>query len=220
MIKERHFKVHPNVLTCLLQLRLRTELGVRASSTHADKPEANKGKKLKGKKPEPVHLSKKAKKALKEQKEIDKELREAGAEVDKEERKTVVSYLILLLSFFLSEAIAQIQQTETLKLLFALYFRILKNPVPTALLPSALSGISKFAHLVNIDFFKDLMKVLKDLISIEEAEEEDASEEGDRISRGPLPTFQGVLRKLMCIVTAFELLSGQGVCVSDASATC
>lgn len=91
MIKERHFKVHPNALACLLQLRLRTELGVRASSTHADKPEANRGKKLKGKKPEPVHLSKKAKKVLKEQKEIDKELREAGAEVDKEERKTVVS---------------------------------------------------------------------------------------------------------------------------------
>lgn len=91
MIKERHFKVHPNVLVCLLQLRLRTELGVRASSTHADKPEGNKGKKPKGKKLEPVHLSKKAKKALKEQKEIDNELREAGAEVDKEERKAVVS---------------------------------------------------------------------------------------------------------------------------------
>ena len=59
------------------------------------------------------------------------------------------------------------------------------------------------------------MKVLKDLILTEEAEE-DASEEGDRVSRGPLPTFQGVLRKLMCIVTAFELLSGQGVYVSDA----
>jgi len=126
----------------------------------------------------------------KEQKEINKELREAGAEVDQEERKTV--------------------QTETLKLLFALYFRILKNPTPTPLLPSALSGISKFAHLVNIDFFKDLMRVLKDLISIKEEAEEDVSEGGDRASREPLPTFQGVLLKLMCIVTAFELLSGQG----------
>jgi len=121
-------------------------------------------------------------------------------------------FLFFFSLFFLTQI--QIQQTETLKLLFALYFRILKNPVPTLLLPSALSGISKFAHLVNIDFFKDLMKVLKDLISIEEeAEEEDASEEGDRLSRGPFPTFQGVLRKLMCIVTAFELLSGQGVCI-------
>ena len=97
MIKERHFKVHPNVLSCLLQLRLRTELGVRASNTHADKPEGRQQKKprhLKPKKAEAVHLSKKAKKAYKEKKEIDKELQEAGAEVDKEERKTIVSLLI------------------------------------------------------------------------------------------------------------------------------
>ena len=90
MIKERHFKVHPNVLSCFLQLRLRTELGVRSSDTHADKPDSHKPNRLKGTKVAPVHLSKKAKKALKEQKEINKELREAEAEVDKEERKTTV----------------------------------------------------------------------------------------------------------------------------------
>ena len=39
-----------------------------------------------------------------------------------------------------------------MKLLFALYFRILKNPRRTLLLAPALRGISKFAHLVNIDF--------------------------------------------------------------------
>ena len=88
MIKERHFKVHPNVLSCFLHLRLRTELGVRSSDTHADKPETQK--RVKSKKAAPVHLSKKAKKALKEQKEINRELREAEAEVDKEERKTTV----------------------------------------------------------------------------------------------------------------------------------
>lgn len=92
MIKERHFKVHPNVLSCLLHLRLRTELGVRASDTHASKPETKKPPlNGKGKKSEQVHLSKKAKKVFREQKEIDKELREAGAEVDKEERRTTVS---------------------------------------------------------------------------------------------------------------------------------
>ena len=90
MIKERHFKVHPNVLSCFLHLRLRTELGVRSSDTHADKPDTQKQKRVKGKRAAPVYLSKKAKKALKEQKEINKELREAEAEVDKEERKTTV----------------------------------------------------------------------------------------------------------------------------------
>ena len=90
MIKERHFKVHPRVLSCFLHLRLRTELGIRSSDTHAEKPDTQRQKRLKDKKIAPVHLGKKAKKALKEQKEINKELREAEAEVDKEERKTTV----------------------------------------------------------------------------------------------------------------------------------
>lgn len=103
MIKERHFKVHPNVLSCLLHLRLRTELGVRASSTHADKPEKKRlPRHMKQRKAEPVHLSKKAKKAYKEQKGIDKELREAGAEVDKEERKTTVSHCFSSISHIAS----------------------------------------------------------------------------------------------------------------------
>ncbi|KAF8959052.1 nucleolar complex-associated protein-domain-containing protein [Flammula alnicola] len=193
MVRERHFKVHPNVLSCLLHLRLRTELGVRASSTHADKPEQRQQRQprhMKAKKPEQVHLSKKAKKAYKEQKEIDKELREAGAEVDKEERKTI--------------------QTETLKLLFALYFRILKNPTPTPLLPAALSGISRFAHLVNIDFFKDLMNVLKDLIAMEEEFASESAAELESTTGSASAFHQAIARQLMCIVTAFELLSGQG----------
>jgi nucleolar complex protein 3 len=102
MIKERHFKVHPNVLSCFLHLRLRTELGVRSSDTHTDKPDTQKQKRGKDKKAAP-HLSKNAKKALKEQKEINKELHEAEAEVDKEERKTTVSntpaFLIWCLTF-------------------------------------------------------------------------------------------------------------------------
>ena len=99
MMKERHFRVHPNVLSCFLHLRLRTELGVRSSDTHADKPDTQKLKRVKGKKAAPVHLSKKAKKALKEQKEINKELREAEAEVDKEERITTVRVLLTLLLY-------------------------------------------------------------------------------------------------------------------------
>ncbi|RXW24153.1 hypothetical protein EST38_g1720 [Candolleomyces aberdarensis] len=190
MIKERRFKVHANVLSCLLSLRLRTELGVRASQTRVDKEQRHdkQSHKQKAKKKDQPHLSKKAKKALKERKEIQRELREAEAEVDKEERA--------------------ITQTETLKLLFALYFRILKTPTPTNLLPAALSGIAKFAHLVNIDFFKDLMQVLKDLINTDTIDPDDADV---NTHSAPLGDFKGVCHRLLCINTAFELLSGQGV---------
>ncbi|KAH7889728.1 nucleolar complex-associated protein-domain-containing protein [Phlebopus sp. FC_14] len=192
MIKERHFAVHPEVLTCLLHLRLKSELTVRASDSRVDKEDKINGhskskaasRRAKGKTDQP-HLSKKAKKALKERKEIEREVREAEAEIDKEERAKT--------------------HTETLKLLFVLYFRILKNPRPTPLLPAALRGISKFAHLVNVDFFKDLMQVLKNLITRESAEDDP----DDRESRS-LDYTTDIQHRLSCIVTAFELLSGQG----------
>lgn len=98
-----------------------------------------------------------------------------------------------------------IKHTETLKLLFVLYFRILKNPHPSPLLPTALRGISKYAHLVNIDFFRDLMQVLKGLI-MRESDEVD-SDAGELHSLGHNTDIQ---HRLLCIVTAFELLSGQG----------
>ncbi|KAI5986030.1 nucleolar complex-associated protein-domain-containing protein [Pisolithus orientalis] len=193
MIKERHFKVHPEVLSCLLHLRLKSELNVRASDTKVDTERPKKhsqgraaSRRAKGKPTDQPHLSKKAKKAFKERKEIEKEVREAEAEVDKEERART--------------------HTETLKLLFMLYFRILKNPHPTPLLPAALRGISKFAHLVNVDFFKDLMQVLRGLIVRESTGEGDSeSPDWDTADNAA-----DILNRLLCIVTAFELLSGQG----------
>lgn len=81
-----------------------------------------------------------------------------------------------------------------------IYFRILKNPNPTPLLPAALKGIARFAHLVNIDFFKDLMIALKSLIA--RGAEDEGVDEGE--------SQDNVQHRLLCIVTAFELLSGQG----------
>ena len=77
MIKERRYNVHPEVLSCLLHLRLKSELGVRASETKVDKESGSgvgkalsKGRaaarRAKGKAVDQPHLSKKAKKALKE----------------------------------------------------------------------------------------------------------------------------------------------------------
>ncbi|KAJ8078746.1 hypothetical protein PM082_013029 [Marasmius tenuissimus] len=193
MIKEKRYDVHPASISCLLSLRLKTELGgVRSSDTKAGKDkDDNSRHKGKGKKKrgigEEVHLSKKATKALKERKEIEREFREAEAEVDKEERT--------------------VTQTETLKLVFVLYFSILKNRGSRRLLPAALEGITKFAHLVNIDFFKDLMKVLKELIIRDDAATEDAEEYPEVVNE---TNVENTKHRLLCIVAAFELLSGQG----------
>lgn len=99
MVKEKRFNIHPEVLSCLLYLRLKTELGTRSSESKADKDAPAKrlsssraaARRAKGKPTELPHLSKKAKMALKEKKEIEREFREAEAEVDKEERAVTVS---------------------------------------------------------------------------------------------------------------------------------
>ena len=89
-----------------------------------------------------------------------------------------------------------------------LYFRILKHPEPTPLLPAALEGIARFAHLVNVDFFKDLMQVLKELTSRESSQADDGGTAG-AVPDSPSHA-RTVQHQLLCIVTAFELLSGQG----------
>ncbi|KAJ9111503.1 hypothetical protein QFC22_006530 [Naganishia vaughanmartiniae] len=192
MIKERHYKVNPNVLSCLLHLRLRTELGLDAKGKtnlkhkskfrDRDDREQQKVKSDIRKK----WMNKNRKKAEQEKKEVEKEMEEAEAEVDIEERSKI--------------------QTETLKNLFVLYFSILKQPKRSPMLPAAMEGIAKFAHLVNIEFFRDLLLVLKRIIRGEVEEDEDEElNRPDAVGRG-----YEVRLRMLGIVTAFELLSGQG----------
>ncbi|MBZ3885194.1 Nucleolar complex protein 3-like protein, partial [Sciurus carolinensis] len=79
--------------------------------------------------------------------------------------------------------------TETLNMVFVTYFRILKKAQRSPLLPAVLEGLAKFAHLINVEFFDDLLVVLHTLI-----------ESGDL-------SYQ---ESLHCVQTAFHILSGQG----------
>lgn len=97
-----------------------------------------------------------------------------------------------------------------------LYFRILKNPAPTPLLPAALQGISKYAHLVSVDFFRDLMRVLKDLVTrmpppAGGRDNDDKDSALQEQSHAPSEQAENAQHQLSCILTAYELLSGQGV---------
>ncbi|KAK2496919.1 hypothetical protein MC885_005735 [Smutsia gigantea] len=83
----------------------------------------------------------------------------------------------------------QRKHTETLNIVFVTYFRILKKAQKSPLLPAVLEGLAKFAHLINVEFFDDLLVVLHTLI-----------ESGDL-------SYQ---ESLHCVQTAFHILSGQG----------
>jgi len=88
-----------------------------------------------------------------------------------------------------------------------LYFSILKFPGRSPLLPAALEGISHFTHLINVDFFRDLLQVLRQIIADRKAEDDDA-EDLDVID--PVGAGARVRIRMLAIVTAFDLLSGQG----------
>ena len=87
MIKSKNYAVHENVINSFLHLRLRDELAPASSRENDDQ---------RGKKRKKQFLNKKARKALKETKEIEKEFKEAEAVVSKEEKEKTVSFFIII----------------------------------------------------------------------------------------------------------------------------
>ena len=146
------------------------ELGVKASTDSVDNPRLKKKNR--------TFRTKKERKEFKERKKLEKEFAEADAQVSAEERERL--------------------QSETLKLVFGLYFRTLKETHDDAMLSVVLDGISKFARLINAEFFGDLLEVLREIL---EAWDDDTSAKAGR-SR--------VREELVCLNTAFTLLANQG----------
>jgi len=86
------------------------------------------------------NLTRKQKILRKEQVELDEALRKA----ESSQRKDI--------------------QTEMLKALFLLYFRILRKTRNSPLLPHVLAGLAKYSHLVNLELLTTLIQILRDEI--------------------------------------------------------
>ena len=201
MMKARDYRIDETVLNTFLHLRLLSEFSSKGSQNHIDKhpkhlPLVN-GKRPKSKK---VFRTKKERKQEKERKAVEKEFREADAVVNHEERDRM--------------------QAETLKLVFVTYFRILKARVPK-LMGAVLEGLAKYAHLINQDFFGDLLEALKDLTI--QASASSAENYGDDEDRNlddldmDISNRDVTRESLLCIITAFALLEGQDASRAAAS---
>ncbi|WFD27679.1 hypothetical protein MNAN1_002680 [Malassezia nana] len=174
MIRERKLAVHANVLDVLVHLRLRSELSRDVKSGPMGAAPVARPRRVDPKQVRQglaVQRSKKQVKRDRELQAIEREMREADAALDVELRER--------------------NQSETLKLVFALYFRILKSEVPLPLLASALEGLVHFAHHVSVDFFRDIVGVLRTRLA-------DALQ------------AHSYRAALLCMVTAFALQHGQG----------
>ena len=191
MIKARDYRIDESVLNTFLHLRLLSEFSSKASHDRVDRQ--HKGDREAGKKAKPKRefRTKKQRKILKEQKAVEKEFKEADAVVSHEERDRM--------------------QAETLKLVFVTYFRILKARSPS-LMGAVLEGLAKYAHLINQDFFGDILEALKDLIN-----DAEALSTTDTHSPEISQSTNSIRSTLLCINTAFALLAGQDVAKSASS---
>ena len=187
MIKARSYNMDESVLNTFLHLRLLSEFSFKGSQNSIDKPseQLTSGKKPREKR---EFRTKKQRKLLKEHKVIEKEMKEADATVSHEERDRM--------------------QAETLKMVFVTYFRILKARSPK-LMGAVLEGLARYAHLINQDFFGDILEALKDLIAhAEAANGTDPGEEGADAEEEDVPR-NATRESLLCVITAFALLQGQ-----------
>ncbi|PGH23771.1 hypothetical protein AJ80_02201 [Polytolypa hystricis UAMH7299] len=194
MMKSKEFRVHASVLDTFLHLRLLSEFSSKGSRDRIDKKtdEEVNGKKSKSKR---EFRTKKERKVLKEQKAVAKDFQEADAIASHEQRDRM--------------------QADTLKLVFSTYFRILKLRSPQ-LMGAVLEGLAKYAHLINQDFFGDLLEALKELIAQTQADDDnqEADEEEDEPetqSTTTASTRNAAREALLCCITAFALLEGQDV---------
>ncbi|RKU48004.1 hypothetical protein DL546_006146 [Coniochaeta pulveracea] len=145
MMRVRDYRVDESVLNLFLHLRLLSEFSGKASQDHVDRNHDRTEVTAKGlkQKKQREFRTKKLRKDLKEQKALEKDMAQAEAIVSHEERDRL--------------------QSDTLKLVFTTYFRILKLRSPH-LMGATLEGLAKYSHLINQDFFGDLLEALKDLI--------------------------------------------------------
>uniref|UniRef100_A0A8C4YQG5 Nucleolar complex protein 3 homolog n=1 Tax=Gopherus evgoodei TaxID=1825980 RepID=A0A8C4YQG5_9SAUR len=163
LVKSRNYDVRPEVLKIFLHLRIK-EVEVKK-----DAEDITAKKKFMSFKEKRKNLSRMQRKWKKAEEKLERELLEAEASESKEKKLKL--------------------HTETLNIVFLTYFRILKKVQKSPLLPAVLEGLAKFAHLINVEFFDDLLVVLHSLIA-----------SGDLSYR----------ESLHCVLTAFHILSGQG----------
>ncbi|XP_028967492.1 nucleolar complex protein 3 homolog [Galendromus occidentalis] len=159
LVKSYTAKLPPKVLYSLLNLRINKAQSAEQQAVDLKKVREKIKK-----------MSRQERRRHKDMQKLEKQLLEARAE-DSEERTSKV-------------------HTEILKQLMNIYFWILKrDEKPTQLLTPLLEGLSKYAHLVNIEFFDDLLNVLYNLIDQEELNESQTCH---------------------CLLTVFKILGGQG----------
>ncbi|KOB68900.1 Nucleolar complex protein 3-like protein [Operophtera brumata] len=163
LVKRRGERLVPSALDCLLTLKIRDiDMDLEADIKLKKKQEEKHKKRI-------VNLSKKEKKRNKKLKEVERELLETEAQE--------------------SEMARRRQLTEVTRTVFHIYFRLLKTAPRSRLLAAALNGLAKFTHVINLEYYSDLVSILGHLLT------------DDQIAPR---------EKLLCVRTVLAILAGSG----------
>lgn len=187
-INDKKFRVDESVINVFLSLSLLADYDPHGTKD-ADK--------VKTKKKNRVHLSKKERKARKEMKAIDEEMRKAEQTITAEEREKF--------------------QAQTLKLLLKFYLEILRAASAPAddksdasqLMAAVLEGLSRFGQMANFDLFGDFLEVLREvMLNIVEDHtlESDKYGIGEESESGGIYTKDEARKFLLSVVAAFALM--------------
>ncbi|KAF1818388.1 nucleolar complex-associated protein 3 [Dissoconium aciculare CBS 342.82] len=195
-MKTKNWAVHESVVNTFLHLRLLTEFNHKASTRSIDKDDDDDRPVDKKGKQKREFRTKRERKNLRERKQVATEMKEADAIVSYEDRDK--------------------NQAETLKLVFIAYFRILKDRVQH-LMGAVLEGLARYSHLINQDFFGDILEALKDLINEAESLQESFNEEDFEDDEKDTVQRNATRESLLCIITAFALLNGQQDVIKSAN---
>lgn len=167
-ILNQYLKNHAhNVNVEMLQILL--YLKIKDVNLDKDKEDDIKQKKLLAKKQSLLQQSKKEKKRSKRLEYLKKEMLETSAEENIQ--------------------VKQQNLTDITKIVFGIYFRVLKTSTNTKILGTCLEGLAKYAHCINLEYYVDIVNLLDNLLR-----------------SGNLQYRE----QLHCIQTVFAILSGYG----------
>ncbi|CAN7983983.1 unnamed protein product [Ixodes pacificus] len=159
LLRARGLQVHPRVLEPFLELKLKEE------------PASQGAPNLKKVRERLRKLSRREHKHHKRLQKLEAQLRETEAQESEVQRDRLQGQILQQLLWTYAHVLKQ----------------VLQRPVIKPLLGPVLRGVSRFAHLVNLDFLEDLLGALSALL--------------DQLGPREVP---------LCLQAAFALLSGQG----------
>lgn len=171
----RLLKAHPYRVRAQLLEALRS-VHLRESMTEVDPLAVRDGMRngTNARRGDGQHLSQQESRNRKALRKIEHDMREAHTKRTKDRRVRV--YIDLL------------------NVIFLIYFRVLKQLPHTALLPLALDGCAKHAHLINVEMMNDLLRVLEKLLK----------------SAATNPAMRELPVRLKCILAGYRSLRNQG----------